>query len=164
MAGLRPPLPDATSDGFLAEALAAANAHRAKHHAPPLVLDPELVEYARSRAASRSEYPDTEAGHDGLREGTGENLFWGAGSKKRPLAPGKAVAEWYDEIKGYDFGDPENVADCGHFTQLVWKDSRRMGAGRVAGQGSVFFETYIIFVFEEPGNKPGRFAQNVRPA
>jgi uncharacterized protein YkwD len=164
MTGIRRPLPDATTDDFLAEALSEANACRAKHHAPPLVLDQGLVEYARSRAASRSEYPDTEAGHTGLREGTGENLFWGAGSKKHPLAAGKAVAEWYDEIKGYDFGDPENVGDCGHFTQLVWKASRRMGAGRVAGPGPDFFETYIVFVFEESGNRPGRFAENVRPA
>ncbi|MEV6155298.1 CAP domain-containing protein [Nonomuraea sp. NPDC052129] len=164
MARYRAPLPDATSAAFLAEALAEANALRAEHHAPPLVLDQELVEYARSRAASRSEYPDTEAGHNGLREGTGENLFWGAGSKQRPLDAGKAVAEWYEENKGYDFTDPENVADCGHFTQLVWRESRRMGAGRVAGRGPDFFETYIVFVFEAPGNKPGHFAENVRPA
>ncbi|WP_219462144.1 CAP domain-containing protein [Nonomuraea rhizosphaerae] len=164
MTGTRPPLPDATSESFLAEALAEANAHRARHHAPPLALDPELVEYARSRAASRSEHPDTEAGHTGLREGTGENIFWGAASKRSPLAAGKAVAEWYDEIKGYDFGHPENVGDCGHFTQLVWKESRRMGAGRVAGEGLDFFETYIVFVFEEPGNRAGGFAENVRPA
>nr|WP_263641833.1 hypothetical protein [Microbispora cellulosiformans] len=44
MAGTRAALPDATDDEFLTGALASADAFRAKHHAPPLTLDPELVE------------------------------------------------------------------------------------------------------------------------
>ncbi|GAA1273254.1 CAP family protein [Sphaerisporangium rubeum] len=159
MAGTRPPFPDSTTPEFQAEALAEANAYRAKHHAPPLVLDEELNAYAKSRAASRSEQEDLQAGHTGLRAGTGENIFWGGGSEVLPGSD--AVKSWYDEISAYDFDAAQFSGASGHFTQLVWKGSTKVGIGRVSGQGSEYFETYIVFVFEPPGNMKGAFAQNV---
>ncbi|MBO2449793.1 hypothetical protein J4573_22015 [Actinomadura barringtoniae] len=61
----------------------------------------------------------------------------------------------------YDFGSPGFSAKAGHFTQLVWKGGTKVGIGRVSGQGADFYETYIVFVFEPPGNMEGEFADNV---
>jgi glioma pathogenesis-related protein 2 len=162
MAGTRPALPDATTPEFQAEALAEANALRAKHHAPPLVMDPELNAYAQARAASRSEQERLNAGHADLREQTGENIFWGGGSEALPGSD--AVTSWYDEIAAYDFATAQFSDEVGHFTQLVWKASTKVGIARAAGQGGEYFETYIVFVFEERGNLEGAFAANVLPA
>jgi uncharacterized protein YkwD len=164
MAGTRKALPDATSDSFLQEALNEANAYRAKHHAPPLTMDPALVEYAKSRAASRSEYEVDAMSHEGLRAGTGENLFWGAGTGATPYTAAAAVTDWYNEISGYDWNNPPGTNITGHFTQLVWKGSTKVGAARVAGQGSKWYETVIVFVFEPPGNMEGEHKDNVLPA
>ncbi|MET8142438.1 CAP domain-containing protein [Sphaerisporangium sp. NPDC005288] len=164
MPGTRDALPDATDDDFLAKALTEANACRAKHHAPPLTLDPQLVAYAKSRAASRSEHQGLSAGHDGLRDGTGENIFWGGGTDPTPLSAAAAVASWYSEIANYDWANPPGVPEkTGHFSQLVWTGSTRVGAARAAGQGGDYFETYIVFVFEPPGNYEGEYAKNVLP-
>ncbi|SEH00020.1 Cysteine-rich secretory protein family protein [Nonomuraea solani] len=162
MPGTRPPLPDSTTPEFQAEALAEANAYRAKHHAPPLTMDPELNAYAKERAASRSEQEALDAGHTGLRAQTGENIFWGGGSEALPGS--MAVKNWYDEIGSYDFAAAKFSPNAGHFTQLVWKSSTKVGIGRAAGQGGEFFETYIVFVFEQRGNMQGAFAENVLPA
>ncbi|MFC4590621.1 CAP family protein [Sphaerisporangium corydalis] len=162
MPGTRPALPDTTTADFQAEALAEANAFRAKHHAPPLVLDPALNAYAQSRATSRSEQEALGAGHTGLRAGTGENIFWGGGSEALPGS--EAVKSWYSEIDAYDFSAAKFSGSSGHFTQLVWKGSTKVGIGRASGQGSEYFETYIVFVFEPPGNMQGAFAENVLPA
>ncbi|MEU8380252.1 CAP family protein [Streptosporangium sp. NPDC048865] len=162
MSGTRPALPDTTTPEFQAEALAEANAFRAKHHAPPLVLDPELNAYAQSRAVSRSEQEGLDAGHTGLRKGTGENIFWGGGSEALPGSD--AVKSWYDEIKAYDFAVPGFSGNTGHFTQLVWKGSTKVGIGRASGQGGEYHETYVVFVFEAPGNLKDAFAENVLPA
>ncbi|MER5644852.1 CAP family protein [Streptosporangium sp. NPDC002524] len=162
MPGTRPALPDATTPEFQAEALAEANALRAKHHAPPLVLDPELNAYAQSRAVSRSEQEELKAGHTDLRKGTGENIYWGGGSEALPGS--EAVNSWYSEIAAYDFAAAQFNGNSGHFTQLVWKGSTKVGIGRAAGQGGEYFETYIVFVFEAPGNMKGAFAENVLPA
>ncbi|MGR6914239.1 CAP family protein [[Actinomadura] parvosata] len=162
MAGTRSALPDSTTPEFQAEALAEANAYRAKHHAPPLAMDPELNAYAKERAASRSEQSGLDAGHTGLRKGTGENIFWGGGSEAMPGSA--AVKSWYDEISSYDFAAAKFSSDSGHFTQLVWKGSTKVGIARASGNTGEYVETYIVFVFEPPGNMEGDFAQNVLPA
>jgi glioma pathogenesis-related protein 2 len=162
MTGTRPALPDATTPEFQAEALAEANAYRLKHHAPPLVMDSELNAYALERALSRSEQERLTAGHTGLRAQTGENIFWAGDAEALPGS--RAVKKWYDEITAYDFAAAQFSSSAGHFTQLVWKASTKVGIARVAGQPGEYFETYIVFVFEERGNMSGAFADNVLPA
>ncbi|MFD0685791.1 CAP family protein [Actinomadura fibrosa] len=161
MPATRAAFPDSTTEQFQAEALAAANADRERHHAPPLVLDSDLSKYAMERAASRSTSERLSAGHTGLRQGTGENIFWGAGSSATPRPGSDAVKSWYDEVTNYDFDKAQFSSAAGHFTQLVWKGSTKVGIGRVSGQGSEYYETYIVFVFEPPGNMEGEFAANV---
>ncbi|MEK8108204.1 CAP domain-containing protein [Micromonospora sp. M12] len=62
---------DRTNDEFLQEVLTKVNELRARHGSSPLTLDPELVEYAKSRAAFMAEKDNLT--HEGLRSGTGEN-------------------------------------------------------------------------------------------
>jgi hypothetical protein len=44
------------------------------------------------------------------------------------------VKAWYDEVKNYNFKKPGFTMDTGHFTQLVWKSSTRLGLGLAAGK------------------------------
>ena len=36
---------------------------------------------------------------------------------------------WYNEVKQYNYNQPGFSMATGHFTQLVWKSSRRLGVG-----------------------------------
>jgi hypothetical protein len=46
----------------------------------------------------------------------------------------------------------------GHFTQVVWRASRRLGVGRaVAGDGAV----YVVANYDPAGNMIGQYANNV---
>lgn len=160
-ASAREPLPDSTTGRFLNQALREVNAVRARHHAPPLVLDDELTDYARIRARNVSRQWRLNAGHDGLRPSTGENLYWAGSYAPVPRTAHAAVQAWYREVDEYAFDDPGFSHDTGHFTQLVWKDTTRLGAARVSGAGPTWNETYIVFAFEEPGNYSGQFRRNV---
>ncbi|UBU15159.1 CAP domain-containing protein [Nonomuraea gerenzanensis] len=151
MAGTRPALPDATNAAFLLEALREANARRDRHGVPPLAMDPLLVEYAKTRAAELS----SRTGSGAVRAGTGEIAYRSEGDDMSQAA--EAVASWYAQSAAYDHDDPR---PCG-FSQLIWKASKAMGAARVAGQGPSQHETYIVFVFEPPGNVEGTFQENV---
>jgi uncharacterized protein YkwD len=163
--GTRKALPDRTDQEFLDSIVDSVNQYRAKHGAPPVQLDPELVDYAKSRAALVSTENYLNHGHAGLRDGLGENLSWQASSEPVPAPTGGATSSWYGEIKDYDFSAPapSDSSKTGHFTQLVWKGSTKVGAGRVCGQGGEWFETYIAMVFSPAGNMAGAYQANVSP-
>lgn len=164
--GTRASLPDHTDQEFLNSIVDSVNEYRAKHGAPPVQLDPELVDYAKSRAALVSTENYLNHGHAGLGKGLGENLSWQASSAPHPASTTGATDGWYSEIKDYDFlaPAPMDSSKTGHFTQLVWKDSTKVGAGRVYGRGDQWYETYIALVFSPAGNREGAYQANVAPA
>ena len=61
----------------------------------------------------------------------GENLFCIMGSKNIDYTCGEMSQDWYDEIKDYDFkkGGQKGDGVIGHFTQLVWKNTKEVGFG-----------------------------------
>lgn len=65
---------------------------------------------------------------------------------------------WYDEVTnpGYDFENPGFDSGTGHFTQVVWKGSTKLGCG-VSG-------VYVVCRYcETAGNMEGAFPENVLP-
>lgn len=164
--GSRAAFPDHTDQEFLNDILESVNQFRAKHGAPSVQLDPELVEYAKSRAALVSTEPHLKHGHAGLRDGLGENLSWQASSAPGVGPATGATGNWYGEIKDYDFTlpAPADSSKTGHFTQLVWKGSTKVGAGRVYGKDGDWYETYIALVFSPAGNMAGDYQANVSPS
>ncbi len=156
---------DATTTAFLKETLHAVNTVRIRHHSAPVRLDDDLTRYAKSRVRSVSKGHRLSKGHRGLRTRTGEVLYWGSGASKHSGATDAryAVAQWYSEGAHYNFDSPGFSPWTGHFTQLVWKKSRRIGAARAVGGRPGHYETYIAVEFENPGNIAGKFRQNVFP-
>jgi uncharacterized protein YkwD len=159
----RHPLPDTTDRAFLRELVKSVNTYRARHGARPVRLDRELTEYAKSRAREVSSHERLREGHRGLDRQYGENLYW-TGSQDPNRLPGpSAVQAWYDEVSAYDFRAGEFSHSTGHFTQLVWRGSKRIGAARATGRGEEWHENYVVVTFSPPGNVVGRFRENVRP-
>ena len=87
----------------------------------------------------------------------GENIFWGSGGGAGWSAS-DAVASWVAEKRWYDHGSnscsaPEGRS-CGHYTQVVWRDSTAVGCARVVcdNGGGVF----ITCNYNPPGNVVGQ--------
>ncbi|MFB9903533.1 CAP family protein [Allokutzneria oryzae] len=159
----RSALPNRTDAEFQAECLAVHNELRARHGAPPMAVDTNIAVYAKLRAALISQKDGLSHGHAGLRD-HGENLSWWATTQRGQLGScRRAVQSWYDEIKDYDFARPGFSGATGHFTQVVWKASTKLGCARVAGQGGKWFETYVVCNYKVPGNVQGDFPRNVLP-
>ena len=109
---------------FALEAIKRHNFLRACHNAQPLMFNCDIMKISQAYAESKPE------GHSGTKfngQWMGENLFWSSGMDLTGEIP---VDDWYSEIKNYNFETGASMGGViGHFTQLVWKDSKELGIG-----------------------------------
>ena len=66
---------------------------------------------------------------------------------------------YYDEIALYDFNNPGFSSATGHFTQIIWVDSKILGCGITCNGGMC----YSACEYDPPGNVQGQFETNVLP-
>ncbi|CAF4308109.1 unnamed protein product, partial [Rotaria sordida] len=90
-------------------------------------------------------------------QGVGENLYWASG---RQINAYNAPIAWYQEIKDYDFNNGGFSMSTGHFTQLVWRNTKRLGVGVAYTNGGQ--SVYIVAQYLPPGNYQGQYQENVR--
>jgi uncharacterized protein YkwD len=115
---------------------------------PDLTWSPQLAEVAQA-------YADVLAGQgcDLVHSGNdyGENLFWGSAT----YSPADVVGAWASEIECFTYTEfPEACGcTCGHYTQIVWRNTTSVGCGIGAcpGGGEVWVCNY-----DPPGNFIGQ--------
>ena len=150
---------------MIKEMLKLHNFHRARHCSPPLVISNRLNGTAQSYAeylAATSTFEHSHMDLDG--EGLGENLYMAWISYGPVKVDAKAAMKsWYDEISMHDFNKPKFSTETGHFTQLVWKGSKKLGVGVALSPNGR--EVYIVTHYFPAGNivGPGYFERNVLP-
>jgi hypothetical protein len=72
-----------------------------------------------------------------------------------------AAASWYNEVKSYEFKKGGFSMATGHFTQLVWKGSKKLGVGLAKSKSG---KTYFVAEYKPPGNYEGEYEKNVATA
>lgn len=144
-----------TEENFEQEALDIHNKYRALHGVPPLTLDRNLCKYSEEWArnlASRGTMQHRS------NSSYGENLYCKYGTGKIDATAKEAVKSWYDEINQYNFNKPGSSGGTGHFTQVVWRGTQRLGMAKAQNsRGQVF----IVANYDPPGNVMGQFPSNV---
>lgn len=132
------------------------NAHndiRRLYGLPLFTWDENLATYAQAWADHLKQNDGCNIRHRSKDDGTkkksyGENLAWNWISPKMsgPFqeSPEFAVFGWAHECADYNFDDnscrPEKK--CGHFTQLLWKKSLRVGCAVVTCEGRETYKGY----------------------
>ena len=144
---------------FAQEHLEMHNKYRKMHHVPDIELNQELCDIAQKYAeylAKNSLFEHSHARFKGA--GMGENLYMCSGFEPNG---GEAVTSWYNEIKDYDFkkGKSANGGVVGHFTQVVWKESKYLGVGI----GKVGNSYYVVANYFPAGNFNNLELENVFP-
>jgi pathogenesis-related protein 1 len=123
---------------------------------PPMTWDAELAKGAQAWS-NRCTFAHSEASK------LGENLYASAGSPPTPTA---AVASWEGESSKYTYAaitDPINDFDeIGHYTQLVWRSTTRLGCGVAHCTTKSPFPrlpvwNFVVCRYSPPGNVAGRF-------
>lgn len=124
------------------EILLRHNAYRELHGSRPLTWAPELATEAQRRMCRdspiQSLYGENRAiGYEGLA----------------------SVDAWYAESARYDFAQPGFGTESGHFTQLLWNTSAKVGCGLALCDNIL----HVTCLYSPPGNivNRGEFSRNV---
>ncbi len=135
--------------------ITAHNKYRRLHCAQPVAWSPALAaiaqrwaDHLRGRQCSLQHNPDTTYG---------ENLTYGSPSGS--LTPEEVVQGWYSEVGKYSFRHPQYRPAAGHFTQVVWAGTRRIGCGVAHCSNADVW----VCNYDPPGNVLKEFAANVSP-
>ena len=73
----------------------------------------------------------------------------------------KVTDMWYEEHDKYNYSNPGFSSTTGHFTQIVWQNSKEMGAGKAVSSSGAQF---VVARYQPPGNVRGQYPENVKPA
>ncbi|KAJ3699100.1 hypothetical protein LUZ61_002805 [Rhynchospora tenuis] len=114
------------------------NVARAALGLKPLKWDAHVASYAQWYANQRR-------GDCQLRHSNGpygENLFWGSGVGG--WTPAQAVAAWVAEKPQYDYYTNSCNGMCGHYTQIVWRNTRRLGCAMVTCDNDQASSIFVI--------------------
>ncbi|OAQ96839.1 hypothetical protein LLEC1_03878 [Akanthomyces lecanii] len=124
--------------------LQTTNWYRSQHSAEPVSWDQDLADYATNHANTCTN------GHSGGPHG--ENI-----------ASGDTWLNWANlfgnERVLFDFDNGMPNGDTGHFTQLVWKSTSRMGCGWAQCPSPVGH--FVVCSYEKPGNMGSEVRENV---
>lgn len=135
--------------------MAAHNLHRRYHRSPDLVWNTELAKSAKD-VAETCVFKHSNKGY-------GENLY--ASSPSSSFKEKAAVDAWYNEIKDYSFDQPGFSSKTGHFTQVVWKETKELGCWLNVCEDlepmHMKDAAFYVCEYSPPGNVIGRFAENV---
>jgi len=143
-------------NNFQEEALKAHNEYRRKHHSPNLILNNDLNRIAQNYANKIAKVYSVEHSNNEFKgEPLGENIYMCQGMKPT----GKEMTKkWYDEINKYNFNSKKFISGTGHFTQIVWKNSKEVGFGIAQSKDGSYF---CVANYYPCGNFLGEFDENV---
>lgn len=139
--------------GDMGVVLVEHNRYRAQHCAPALQWSDQLASGAQKwadRLAKGCQLEHSQGAH-------GENL---AAGTEGSMGPERAVEIWYEERKLHDFASAGFSMKAGHFTQVVWRGSQRVGCGSSSCNGLRIW----VCNYDPPGNMAKQFKHNVLPA
>jgi pathogenesis-related protein 1 len=107
------------------EMLDAHNSWRSQYGVPPLAWSPKLAGYAQQWANTLLQRKRLEHRSN---SSYGENLAMAMGQR---FTPEQVVDMWGSESRDYDQASNSCSRGkvCGHFTQVVWRDTMQVGCG-----------------------------------
>jgi len=156
-----------TEPPVFAGTVAAHNTWRAQVGSQPLGWNNELATVAQQWADQLATTGGCRLAHrtdlDTVIPGStlGENLYIKGASPNAPIVtPKEAVDSWGSEIQFYDAATHTCNApageSCGHYTQVVWKDTTEVGCGTATCASGDFQNVIWVCNYRPAGNVAGQ--------
>ncbi|KAI3396629.1 hypothetical protein diail_11883 [Diaporthe ilicicola] len=152
--------PSSSSSSLSSDAQKALDAHNAARSdvgTAALVWDTTLATHAQEYGETLvSQYGSAGTLEHSSVSDEGENLYW-QGSSGDDIPMTNAANMWIGEKSEYN-GETiteSNYMNFGHYTQVVWKDTSKVGIAAVSDGAGGF---YVVARYQEPGNMIGEAA------
>jgi pathogenesis-related protein 1 len=155
------PSPAAQPPAYAQALLAEHNRYRAEVGAPALVWDDQLAAYSQQWANQLAEQRKGTIAHRSGRDRAkdyGENLAYRWWSSTRPsgYTTQAVVKQWGDEKKffrsGRNFDKCCVGGNCGHYTQMIWAQTQKVGCGMVEYPHKGGMAEVWVCNYDPPGN------------
>ncbi|XP_007503133.2 glioma pathogenesis-related protein 1 isoform X1 [Monodelphis domestica] len=160
-------LPKITNEDFIKECVDIHNKLRSSvspkaSNMLKMSWDPDLAKTARAWAKrcefKHNIYLDTAKMAHPTFNPVGENMWTGSLGQFTPTV---AIQMWYDEVKNYDYQTQKCTGVCGHYTQVVWANSYKIGCAvqfcpKVKGFGALSNGAHFLCDYGPAGNYPTR--------
>jgi pathogenesis-related protein 1 len=141
------------------EIVSAHNRWRAEVGVAPLSYSSKLAVSAKAWAEKLKASEQCGLRHSGKPD-TGENLYGATatGPISLVVTSAQVVDAWGEEKKDYDYASNSSKpgAVCGHYTQVVWRDTKSVGCGvAFCAAGDTKAQVWVC-QYSPPGNYVGR--------
>jgi pathogenesis-related protein 1 len=125
------------------EALSTHNELRRLRFNAPLIYDTRVEKAAQKHADYLANTGSFHHDTHNLENKYGENLYAFSSIKKPNLS--KIIKKWYSEKIYYDYKTRSCKAGkiCGHYTQIVWKNSKYLGCASAKYKQGRFKNGYV---------------------
>ncbi|XP_027777835.1 glioma pathogenesis-related protein 1 [Marmota flaviventris] len=157
-------LPDIENEDFIKECVRIHNKFRSEvtptaRDMRYMTWDPALAKIAKAWAKTCQFRHNPQLKSNKMHPNftsLGENIWTGS---LFLFSESSAISNWYNEIKDYDFNTRRCTKVCGHYTQVVWADSYKVGCAvqfcpRVSGFESLSNGAHFICNYGPAGNYP----------
>lgn len=174
-------------NSFESRILDAHNKIRVSNGLNPLVWDKALQQKAgdwgrfcvqQNKKCSPLRHPGTDGGSEQelqkyLPNNWGQNLYQSNGTGEDTSSPEDAVNDWYAECSLYNppvepQSVPDNFMAVGHYTQVMWRDTKKLGCSSVKCTDSQYIngknvktKGAMIVCNYDKGNIGGEFSSQV---
>eukprot|EP01060_Flectonema_neradi_P033571 TRINITY_DN566_c0_g1_i4.p1 TRINITY_DN566_c0_g1~~TRINITY_DN566_c0_g1_i4.p1 ORF type:complete len:477 (+),score=125.55 TRINITY_DN566_c0_g1_i4:57-1487(+) len=138
--------------------VAKHNEFRAQHGACPLTYDTLIADYSVGSSGFQKTCKQKSLQHNNPPQYSkgrlGENLAMVGGKKDlHNWDPAEGVYNWYCGEEGcWNYGSSTESGTTGHMTQVVWKDTTKVGCGLCHIDSGSFTNVYLICNYETAGN------------
>ena len=150
-------------ESFYTDLVQQHNTLRAKHRVGKLTKLKAIADMAQKTADQCARIKNLKHTSDYyLDQPVGQNLYL---STWAPSAADVIKRWYYEEEPHYDYtkGKSKDGETTGHFTQVVWKNSKQIGCAVANGNYMTFSGSYYVCCNYYPaGNYYGQYVQNVR--
>lgn len=132
---------------------------REQYHLPNLVWDMNIEKQSQEWANTLIKNNVLKHSNSTNNKWMWENLYMITTSEKRIKSDwSDAVIVWTQEWQSYDFDTNtcNTWAICGHFTQVIWKNTKRVGCGQALKKKGSMTTIYWVCQYDPPWNYIGQ--------